>query len=149
MTKILYLIAVFALLSCSNNTSEKEENSKTLEELSYIEIVKTVMIGDGKRIEYHGKGAPTDEIESVSIEISEESCPGNDCGKIAYIVNNSDKRIKSIVYSPFIVGTLESHTASEYILDPQSKIKIGCTDFCFDGNSYKFNHTIAGAGAIN
>ncbi len=149
MKKLLYLVGLILFIRCQSaeNKSDIKESVasfKPVTELEYSEIVDKVMFDVGKHIEYHGE--PINEEAKADIKLSTlDKCGDEDCGQKVKISNSGEKKVKVTLYIPFKVATMESHTAKIVRLAAGQSAEVGCSHFCYNGKSYQFQYTVAGA----
>ena len=149
MKKLLYLVGFILIIKCQSDENRSEENKsdeslKPVTELEYSEIVDKVMFDVGEHIEYHGE--PINEEAKADIIITEtDRCGDKDCGQKVKITNSGEKKVKVTLYIPFKVATMESHTAKIVRLAAGQSAEVGCSHFCYNGKSYQFQYTVAGA----
>ena len=148
MKSYCILLVTLLLVACTNSptkeeTSEKKDSLKPVNELSYSEIVNAVISGEGEGVEYHGEPINQEAVADLKLE-ERESCGDNNCGKMVYLVNSGEKLIKATLHSPFKVAEIDSHTARLIEVQPGQSIAIACSHFCYAGEAYQFNHRIAG-----
>jgi len=137
-----YYLIPFLIFLFTNCNGDKTTSGKAVTELEYSEIVDSVINKSaGEGIEYHGE--PINEEAKADVSLKQtEAC---DCGKNIQLSNNGEKDIKVMIYAPFKVATMESHTSRFYNLKAGESVIVGCSDFCYDGKAYPFQYRIAGA----
>lgn len=145
----ILIICLIWVISCSKTENKpietnEQETLKPVTELTYSEIVDKVMFGVGEHIEYHGE--PINEEAKAEVElIIEGECGEDACGQTVKIINNGSSKVKVTLYVPFKVTTMESHASRIFNLEAGESAEVGCSHFCYAGNSYAFQHTISGA----
>ncbi|MEQ9402925.1 MAG: hypothetical protein RIM99_05015 [Cyclobacteriaceae bacterium] len=146
--KLLIPFSLCILLSfCSTPIKEKEtsvEEPADEPALTYMELYNLVIQETGQRIEWHGEELEKDATTFLTISEG-EPCGENDCGRAMFLENTSEGTIHVVIQAPFQIEDVTSHLATQYSITGNSKISIGCSHLCYDGESFLFERRIVGA----
>lgn len=144
MRLTLLPFSLVLLMFCSTPAKQEETSDTEEDQLTYMELYNLVTLETGNRIEWHGED--TDKSAAEFLTITEgESCGENDCGKAVYLENSSENLIQVIIQAPFQIEDVSSHLATRYSIEGKSKISIGCSHLCYDGEAYLFERRVVGA----
>ena len=150
---LLPLVIVFSLcappskeqsVSSTDETSESTEVKKDVSELTYMEVYQAVFSEFGSRREWHGEEMPNTLTEMLTIS-SGEPCGEDNCGKALQLKNSSDRSIGVVVKGAYDIQGDQGYMAVEYEVGAGESIKIGCSHFCYNGESYLFDRQIVGS----
>ena len=132
------ILSVFSLEACQQG----KNNEKA--ELTFKDLFKLVIQDTGQPIEWHNEDL--DKTAQKDLLISKEGkCGENNCGEALFMENTSDSKVEIVIQAPFQIEDVSSHLAVKYLIDPKTKIPIGCSHLCYDGESYSFERRIVGA----
>ncbi len=144
MRHLKYLSLFLFLSFCSSPAKEQDTSTEEEDELTYMELYNLVIQETGQRIEWHGEELETSAAEFLTITKG-EACGENDCGKSVFLENSSENRIQVVIQAPFQIEDVSSHLATKYTIEASSKIAIGCSHLCYEGESYLFERRVVGA----
>ncbi len=139
-----YLFLLIFLSSCTTPAKEQDTSTEKEDDLTYMELYNMVTLETGERIEWHGEELDKSATEFLTITEG-EPCGENDCGKAMFIENSGDEQVHVVIHAPFQIDDVSSHLATRYSIPANSKIAIGCSHLCYEGEAYLFERRVVGA----
>jgi len=138
------LILILFMSFCSTPAKQSEVPEEEEPELTYMEFYNLVIQETGQRIEWHGEDLDKSAAEFLTISDG-DACGENDCGKAMFLENSSDNLIQVVIQAPYQIDDVSSHLATQYSIEGNTKISIGCSHFCYDGEAYLLERRVVGA----
>ncbi len=143
-------IIIILFFSCSQTGKGSDSETAALKpvaELTYVEIWEILLANnDSKGMDVHGEEFGTEAMNEV-IEIMTGECTQQGCGYMNQIQNTSDKIMSIIVKFSFdLPGNPTKEMMRAYDIAPMEKVNIGCTNICYDNQSYPVKAEVISAG---
>lgn len=145
--KPFLVLSLFILFNFCSTPAKENESTEEEDVLTYMELYEMVVQGTGTRVEWHGEALDQSAVNMLTI-FKEGKCGEKECGDAVFIENVSDNMIDFIVQAPFQIDDVTSELATRYSIEGNTKISIGCSHLCYDGESYLFERRIVGAKEI-
>ncbi len=146
------LLIGIILVSCgqSQKNSDTEESSseskstaaKSVDQLTWQDVVAMVFDDEGERIEWHGEEMPNDLTAFLVIANDGQPCGENDCGERTFLINTSNQTITTIIRGDYDIEGDVGYIPRKYVIGAGDTLMIGCSHLCYGGKGYEFPRTI-------
>ncbi len=154
LSKFRLLVLLASLASCNqppnqDATTETAAELKPAAELTYFELWQLILeANDAMGVDVHGDELGTDGLSHLTL-IKSGECASADCGEGVVLENQSESAIKAIVKFTFdIPGNPAKEMPRLYDIPANGSTSLGCSNFCYDGETYPVTATIISAGFV-